>query len=107
MVSQFSLMMWIRGGHGSGALVVLAPSLPTMTAVTSLTVISPFMLVSTGLLLVVVICFLETSLFPPPCMWGILQKLGQVQILGPRDLIFWSFAYCLTISESSCQNQQI
>ena len=21
----------------------------------------------------------------------------------PRDLIFWSFAYCLTISESSCQ----
>ena len=26
-----------------------------------------------------------------------------VQRFVPRDLIFWSFAYCLTISESSCQ----
>ena len=50
-----------------------------------------------------------------PLGWSIKSKFWRifkytfmhvkyvVQRFVPRDLIFWSFAYCLTISESSCQ----
>ena len=51
-----------------------------------------------------------------PLGWSIKSKFWRilkctflhvkyvVQRFVPRDLIFWSFAYCLTISESSCQS---
>ena len=51
-----------------------------------------------------------------PLGWSIKSKFWRifkytfihvkyvVQRFVPRDLIFWSFAYCLTISESSCQH---
>ena len=51
-----------------------------------------------------------------PLGWSIKSKFWRifkctfmhvkyvVQRFVPRDLIFWSVAYCLTISESSCQH---